>query len=273
MSQVVEIHGLASQAEAQQRAQDFEIDGVPVDVVPEADGTFTVRATYPDDAIIPGAPQTSGSTTAGTGAGAAGQPSQSSTSGSTTPGVLNPSFNAFFTALVPGGFFSSDPNASGVPRSIRTNNPGALNISTWQKSRPGFVSVTADDGKGNVTSIYCAPEYGVASWYHLLAQVYGFAAAGSFTIEQLAGKYAGGGAAQSTVDNYVNVWCSVADPKLTASSVIQFSDDNAMLNLARAMYRNEAGRPTPLSESQILFGIQNERNNSLPPPPSKPAGG
>lgn len=55
MSQVVEIHGLASQAEAQQRAEDFQIDDVPVDIVQEADGTFTVRATYPDDVQIPGA--------------------------------------------------------------------------------------------------------------------------------------------------------------------------------------------------------------------------
>jgi lysozyme len=55
MSQVVEIKGLASEAEAQQRAEDFQIDDVPVDIVQETDGTFTVRATYPDDVHIPGA--------------------------------------------------------------------------------------------------------------------------------------------------------------------------------------------------------------------------
>jgi D-alanyl-D-alanine carboxypeptidase len=171
---------------------------------------------------------------------------------------------------VPGGFFSANPD-SDDKRSIRTNNPGALNISPWQRSRPGFVGVTADDGKGNVTSIYCAPEYGVASWYHLLAVIYEFARTGSFSIQQLARKYAGPNAAQSKVDNYVTVWCRVADPRLTGDSVIQLGNDSEMLNLARAMYRNEAGKPTPLSDAQILFAIQHERNNSLPPPPPPPA--
>jgi lysozyme len=55
MSQVVEVPGLKSAAEAEQRAEDFRIDDVPVEIVPQPDGTFTVRATYPDDVHIPGA--------------------------------------------------------------------------------------------------------------------------------------------------------------------------------------------------------------------------
>jgi GH24 family phage-related lysozyme (muramidase) len=55
MSQVVEVPGLTSQAEAEQRAEDFRIDNVPVEIIPQANGTFTVRATYPDDVHIPGA--------------------------------------------------------------------------------------------------------------------------------------------------------------------------------------------------------------------------
>jgi lysozyme len=55
MSQVVEVPGLASQGEAEQRAEDFRIDNVPVEIIPQADGTFTVRAIYPDDVHIPGA--------------------------------------------------------------------------------------------------------------------------------------------------------------------------------------------------------------------------
>jgi lysozyme len=54
MAQIVEIPGLASRAEAEQRAEDFRIDGVPVEIIEEA-GIFTVRATYPDDVQIPGA--------------------------------------------------------------------------------------------------------------------------------------------------------------------------------------------------------------------------
>ena len=53
MSQVVEVLGLTTSAEAEQRAEDFRIDNVPVEIVSESDGTFTVRATYPDDVHIP----------------------------------------------------------------------------------------------------------------------------------------------------------------------------------------------------------------------------
>jgi len=55
MSQVVEVPGLTSQAEAEKRAEDFRIDDVPVEIIQLPDGTFTVRATYPDDVHIPGA--------------------------------------------------------------------------------------------------------------------------------------------------------------------------------------------------------------------------
>jgi lysozyme len=55
MPQVVEVPGLTSQAEAEQRAEDFRIDGIPVEIVRQPNGTFTVRATYPDDVHLPGA--------------------------------------------------------------------------------------------------------------------------------------------------------------------------------------------------------------------------
>jgi lysozyme len=55
MSQVVEVPELTSQEEAEQRAEDFRIDNIPVEILPQSDGTFTVRAVYPDDVLIPGA--------------------------------------------------------------------------------------------------------------------------------------------------------------------------------------------------------------------------
>ena len=55
MSQVVEVLGLTTQAEAEQRAEDFRIDNVPVEVIEQDDSTFVVRATYPDDVHIPSA--------------------------------------------------------------------------------------------------------------------------------------------------------------------------------------------------------------------------
>ena len=64
-----------------------------------------------------------------------------------------------YGSLVPGGFFSADPEDMHVPRSVRTNNPGALNISAWQKERRGFVGVTPPDSAGNKTTIYRTPEH------------------------------------------------------------------------------------------------------------------
>jgi lysozyme len=65
MSQVVEVSGLKSQADAEDRAEDFRIDSVPVEIVAQDDGTFTVRATYPDDVHIPSALPDEPSTPAG----------------------------------------------------------------------------------------------------------------------------------------------------------------------------------------------------------------
>src|SRR5262245_45962999 len=67
--------------------------------------------------------------------------------------------------LVPGGAFRADPMDLSCPRSIRTNNPGALNFSDWQTSRPGFIGKTQPDGSANhnVTTIYRTPEHGIAS--------------------------------------------------------------------------------------------------------------
>ena len=49
MAPIVEIPRLTSKVEADERAENFRIDDVPVEIVKNADGTFTVRATYPDD--------------------------------------------------------------------------------------------------------------------------------------------------------------------------------------------------------------------------------
>jgi len=185
-------------------------------------------------------------------------------------GVFNPIFNTFFTSLVQGGFFSSNPN-SNQARSVRTNNPGGINISEWQKTRPGFVNHTGDDGQGNKTTIYSTPEYGIAAWYHLLAAIYNFGESGSFQIRDLAQNYAGPGAPQSKVDVYINSWHRLSNPPLSADSTVSLSDDDGMLNLARALFTHESGHPMPLKDEQIRFGIQRERNNSLPSPPAPPA--
>jgi lysozyme len=56
MPQIIETPGL-SKDDADATAEALMIDGIPVEIVPEGNGKFTVRATYPDGAVIPGVPQ------------------------------------------------------------------------------------------------------------------------------------------------------------------------------------------------------------------------
>jgi uncharacterized protein (TIGR02594 family) len=170
-----------------------------------------------------------------------------------------------FGSLVPGGFFSSDPFNHSVPRSIRTNNAGALNISSWQRTRPGFVGVTESDGSSNqnVTTIYRTPEHGVGSWFHLIKDIYGFGDAGNFRIDELAKRYAGS-AAGPEVTAYVNGWSHSSHGKIVAATVISLASDEDMLTLAKAMFGFEAGIVTPLHDDQITFATAHERAGTLP---------
>jgi hypothetical protein len=180
-------------------------------------------------------------------------------------GGVQPPANTRFGSLVPGGSFSSDPFDHGVPRSIRTNNPGALNISNWQRTRPGFVGVTESDGSSsnNVTTIYRTPEHGVGSWFHLINNIYGFGAEGSFTAEQLARRYAGS-ASGSAVTGYLSGWSHFSGGKIVAATVISLASDADMLGLGKAMFGFEAGTTTPLKEEQITFAVAHERAGTLP---------
>jgi D-alanyl-D-alanine carboxypeptidase len=179
-------------------------------------------------------------------------------------GTYSPAYRVYFDALTAGGFYSSDPDDLKVRRSVRTNNPGALNISSWQRSRPGYVAVTRPDGSGNRTAIYRTPEHGVASWYVLIADRYGFGTAGSFTVEQLAERYAGTPAGSSQVNQYLSGWKRWSGGRLLPTVVIGVADDSDMLMLAKAMYAHEAAQVSPLHDDQILFGIQNQRAGILP---------
>jgi D-alanyl-D-alanine carboxypeptidase len=246
MSDPIVFRGLTKE-QADATAKFHNDNGADAVVLPDGTGHFSVRVIYPDNPpVIPG--------------------------GVRTDGVFNAKYDAYFIALVPNGFFSSDPDDLGVPRSRRSNNPGALNISPWQKKRPGYVGVTKDDGHGNVTTIYSSPEYGVAAWYFLLSDRYGFASSSdrSFAIDRLARKYAGANASQATVDNYVNGWSRLAERPITSTSLIHLDSDAEMLNLARAMYKLEAGAHLTLGNDQILFGIGKERSKTLPDPPARP---
>lgn len=183
----------------------------------------------------------------------------------TAPAPPDPTASVHFGSLVPNGYYSSDPYASGVPRSIRTNNPGALNFTRWQANRPGFVGKTEPDGSANhnVTTIYRTPEHGIASWFYLLSERYGFGTSGPFTVGQLAQRYAGCESGPP-VDDYIAGWSHASGSSLSASSMIDLNIDQQVLGLARAMFAHEAGQPSPLGNNQIQFAVQCERQGTLP---------
>lgn len=179
------------------------------------------------------------------------------------PAAAAPAVDATFCSLVPGGYFSANPGDLTVRRSIRTNNPGALNFSGWQKSRKGYVGVTQPDEAHNITTIYRSPEHGVAAWYHLLAVIYAFPA-GVFTLQDLAIRYAGGAGNPAAVQTYVNGWNRWLQPPLPATAQIAVTSQDAMLLLGKAMFSHEAGMPTPIHDDQIAYAISQEITGTLP---------
>jgi hypothetical protein len=170
-----------------------------------------------------------------------------------------------YGSLVPGGFYCSTPFDHSIARSIRTNNPGAMNWTTWQTHRRGYVGKTEPDGSANhnVTTIYRTPEHGVASWYHLITAIYGFGADASFELIELARRYAGAHAG-SAVDGYLGGWRRGSGGVFTETTSFKTADDASMLSLGKAMFFNEIGRPSPLHDDQILYGITRERAGDLP---------
>lgn len=172
-----------------------------------------------------------------------------------------------FGALVPGGFFSDDPFNLHVHRSIRTNNPGAINFSSWQKTRLGYVGVTQPDNSPdhNVTTIYRTPEHGVAAWYHLLTKIYGFSPGTQFSVLQLAQRYAGRGTATDpNVITYLSGWSRWSHGDLVKGTMIDLAAQDQSLVLAKAVFSHEASMETPLEDQQIVYGMVHEADNTLP---------
>ena len=170
-----------------------------------------------------------------------------------------------FRSLVAGGFFSDNPSDLSVKRSIRTNNPGALNITSWQRAFPGFAGETQADAEGNVTAIYVTPEHGVGAWYHLLTNRYGYGERGTIMIGALAQKYAGVNSDEApAAKKYVKGWRRWSGENFEKYSTVNLANNGEVLMLARAVFCHEIGGPSPLRDNQITEAIRLKKDGSLP---------
>lgn len=170
-----------------------------------------------------------------------------------------PSVN--FGSLVAGGYFSATPFDKSIPASIRTNNPGALNVAPWIKSAPGYIGdrVTSMSGaEANSTAIFSAPEYGVSAWLTLLQK---YRVAGATTVSAIINRYGGGGQDYSSYVSALATWTGLGEQ----TEILLDGDDETLLKFAKAMFRYEAGQPTPLLDAQILYGFNLARHQSPPP--------
>lgn len=170
-----------------------------------------------------------------------------------------------YRSLVNGGYFSKDPFDLSQKRSLRTNNPGALNITAWQVNFAGYVGKTQPDFAGNETTIYVTPEHGIGAWHYLLTDRYGYGATGSMRLAELARKYAGVPTEDHpAVAGYVKGWRKWSVNALDGNTVVKLDNDSDMLLLAKGMFGHEAGEKSPLLDAQIKEALKLKRSGKLP---------
>lgn len=151
-----------------------------------------------------------------------------------------------------GGKFSSTPSDISIKRSIRTNNPGALNISAWQKEMPGYVGWTFPDNSpnGNKTTIYASPEEGAAAWVKLM-DIY--IRGGYDEVGKIIDHYGGG-------QDYSGYLAFVLqhEPTFTEETKVNLNDEATLVKLLKVMSHHEMGPdvPYPWSNTQLTYGVQ-----------------
>jgi hypothetical protein len=106
---------------------------------------------------------------------------------------------------------------------------------------------TVETTPGNKTTIFEAPEYGVAVWWELLRR---YAADGATTVGDIINKY-GGGQDYSAYIAFVT-----GKTGYTARKSVPLNDDEVLSAFGKAMFHYEAGRPTPLKDEQVLYGLR-----------------
>lgn len=149
-----------------------------------------------------------------------------------------------------GGYFSATPSDKSIPVSIRMNNPGAVNGAGWERAYPGYVA-EIETTIGNRSTIFEAPEYGVAVWLELMKK---YAAAGADTVETIILRYGGSGQ-QETYSNYAATVATRLG--VSRSTPIPLSgNDPLLLKFAKEMFKYESGKQVlPWSDEQILYGF------------------
>jgi D-alanyl-D-alanine carboxypeptidase len=157
-----------------------------------------------------------------------------------------------------GNFFSSQPDATYsssnmlTRRALRTNNPGAINISKWQRdSMRGYVGCTLPDHYGNQTAVYETPEHGVAAWGFLLRKIYFKGETDKVTIGDIVDKYRG----DNPRDPYIDGYKKYSGGKLAEDYEIDLYDNRELARLAIAAYSHEFGSWYPLTDQQLLTGF------------------
>jgi D-alanyl-D-alanine carboxypeptidase len=164
-----------------------------------------------------------------------------------------------FKSLVESGnFFSGQPDAeynssnSLTRRALRTNNPGAINLSKWQRdSMKGYVGSTLPGPAGNKTAIYESPEYGIAAWGFLLRKIYFSGKKEKVTVGDIVDKYRGTNSRAPYIDGYKKY----SNGKLTEDYVIDLYDNKALAELALAAFSHELGFWYPVTDQQLLRGL------------------
>lgn len=200
------------------------------------------------------------------------------------PAKFSANTEFIFTSGVQEGYYSYRPeryiSAKLITRrAIRTNNPGAVNVSAWQKSMPGYVGETLPDSSPNKnkTTIYTSPQHGVAAWYYLLVvryeQAYELISGGtgySINLKRLAKAYGLGkpnvpdekltAKELAFVNTYLAGWPKwskiVGNFELSKNSEINFRSKNEMTSLALSMFSHEAGFHFPLSKEEVTKGVE-----------------
>lgn len=150
-----------------------------------------------------------------------------------------------YRALVPGGYYSSTPFDRRIPVSIRCNNPGAINGAAWERSFPGYVD-TVETTPGNKTTIFEAPEFGVAVWWELLRR---YSKRDIDTLSGIIREYGGG------QDYSAYVAFVAAQTGFSPRKKISLDDAGVLIPFGRAMFRYEAGEECRLRNEQIEYGI------------------